>query len=177
MTDRLGPRAFFEYQMHNRLHPLALAPPHTRRPKINIAKVGGGSFGTLGILHTAPRMPSFYRTPTAYSGTVGNVDFRPAPGVPAAVLVHDTTWKASSHRTTSASGRRRTSCSTPRAKCMPHLVFIGASLLSDGYAYDPRLTPPPIVSSPLGQCAANAPTLGHSLAEFLTRLQDDPLFP
>jgi hypothetical protein len=61
---------------------------------------------------------------------------------------------------------------------LPFLLFIGSDGGGEGYAYDTRSWPPPIVNVPfIGMEDKLIRVLGHSILEFLERLARAPLFP
>lgn len=63
-------------------------------------------------------------------------------------------------------------------QCVPFLLFIGSNGGDEGYAYDTRASPFPIVNVPFIDMEEKLiRVLGHSILEFLERLERAPLFP
>ncbi len=61
---------------------------------------------------------------------------------------------------------------------LPFLMFIASDGGGEGFAYDTRCWPPPIVNVPfIGMEEKLIRVLGHSVLEFLQRLESAPLFP
>jgi hypothetical protein len=61
---------------------------------------------------------------------------------------------------------------------MPYIVFIASDGDGEGFAYDTRSSPPPIVHLPfIGMEEKLIRVLGRSILEFLERLERAPFFP
>ncbi len=60
----------------------------------------------------------------------------------------------------------------------PFIVFFGSNGAGEGYAFDMRAVPAPIVNLPfIGMEEKLIRVLGRSILEFLERLESAPLFP